>query len=77
MSLFEKPHTVIVYTPVDADAFPAMLSRAGQQSPDEVDVEAARKMAQGIYTRKFVSAFSVEMTRSVKRWMEIWTGAED
>jgi hypothetical protein len=54
-----------------------MLSRAGQQSPDEVDVEAARKMAQGIYTRKFVSAFSVEMTRSVKRWMEIWTGAED
>jgi len=65
------------YTPVDADAFPAMLSRAGQQSPDEVDVEAARKMAQGIYTRKFVSAFSVEMTRSVKRWMDIWTGAED
>ena len=62
------------YTPVEVDEFPAMLAHTAQSYPGLEPAEAAMKMAQGIYTRKFVSAFSVEMTRSVKRWMEIWTG---
>ena len=65
------------YTPVEADEFAAMLAHAAQSYPSLEPTEAAMKMVQGIYTRKFVSAFSVEMTRSVKRWMKIWTGAEN
>lgn len=65
------------YMPVESSEFPAMLAHAAQQFPGLEPGEAAMKTAQGIYTRKFVSDFSVEMTRSVKRWMEIWTGKEE
>ncbi len=64
------------YIQVGADEFPAMLDYAAQQFPALEPGEAAMKVAQGIYTRKFVSAFSVEMTRSVKKWMAIWNGKE-
>lgn len=65
------------YRPVEAADFPAMLEHAGQQFPGLQPGEAAMKVAQGIYTRKFVSDFSIEMTRSVKKWMDIWTGKDE
>ncbi len=65
------------YTPIDAHEFPAMLEHAAQQFPNLQPGEAAMRAVQGIYTRKFVSDFSVEMTRSVKQWMAIWNGEQE
>ena len=62
------------YEAVETHDFPAMLEHAVQQFPNLQPGDAAMKAVQGIYTRKFVSSFSVEMTRSVKQWMSIWNG---
>ena len=62
------------YAPIEDAEFPSLFEHGAQQFPGLQPEEAAMKVAQGIYTRKFVSAFSVEMTRSVKKWLEIWTG---
>lgn len=45
-----------------------------RQLPDLPLEEAAKTVAQKMYLRKFVSEFSAEMSRSVKEWIEIWTG---
>lgn len=52
-----------------------MQPEAQQRYPDLPLEEAVKQIAQGMYTRKFVSAFSVEMTRSVKQWFSIWNGS--
>lgn len=65
------------YRPVSAEEFPALLDSSTQQFPGIKPAEAAMKLAQGIYSRKFVSAFSMEMTRSVKKWMAIWNGEQE
>lgn len=38
--------------------------------------ERTKAIARGMYTRKFVSEFSVEMSRSVRKWIDIWTGKD-
>jgi nitroreductase len=39
--------------------------------------ERAKAIASATYNRKFVSDFSVEMSRSVRQWIEVWTGNPD
>jgi len=64
------------YQSIDPADFPEMLSDAAAQFPHDEGADAARGYASALYNRKFVSDFSVEMTRSVKRWMDIWTKGE-
>ncbi len=65
------------YTSVPGSDFPAMLSHASGQYPGVRADDQAKQAAIGIYCRKFVSDFSVEMTRSVRKWMAIWRGEVD
>jgi FMN reductase (NADPH)/FMN reductase [NAD(P)H] len=46
---------------------------AGQFTNLEPD-ERNKAIARAMYNRKFVSDFSVEMTRSVRQWLKTWTG---
>ena len=64
------------YSPVIPADFPEMIGEAAAQFPRDEGADAAKGYVQAIYNRKFVSDFSVEMTRSVKKWMDIWNGAE-
>lgn len=43
------------------------------QFPDMAPEDATKTFAQNMYFRKFVSDFSVEMSRSVKNWIERWS----
>jgi FMN reductase (NADPH)/FMN reductase [NAD(P)H] len=62
------------YNPVPPEKFPAMIEQAERQFPGLEPGVAAKKVAQNMYNRKFVSEFSIEMSRSVKKWIARWTG---
>jgi nitroreductase len=57
----------------DADFAEMFKSTSEWQFPTLSLEEGAKEFARNMYTRKFVSEFSVEMSRSVKKWIEIWT----
>lgn len=65
------------YEPINPADFPDMMKDALHQFPNIQPGDAAKKIAQGMYNRKFVSDFSVEMSRSVRKWIERWTGNGD
>jgi len=65
------------YEQMNPDEFPEMMKEALQQFPNVQPGEAARQVAQAMYHRKFVSDFSVEMSRSVRQWIDRWTGSAD
>lgn len=58
----------------DTDFRQMMRATTERQYPELTAEEGAKEFARNMYTRKFVSGFSVEMSRSVKKWLEIWTG---
>jgi len=62
------------YQPVNPADFPEMLKESVDQSSPSDGEEAAKRFVQALYYRKFVSEFSVEMTRSVRKWLEFWNG---
>jgi nitroreductase len=64
------------YRAVDPADYPALMREAAAQFPHDEGSEAIKRYVQALYNRKFVSDFSVEMTRSVKKWVDIWTGLE-
>jgi FMN reductase (NADPH)/FMN reductase [NAD(P)H] len=65
------------YSSLNTTDIPVLLEHASRQFPSLQPGEAAQQVAQGIYCRKFVSDFSVEMSRSVRKWMAIWNGEQD
>jgi len=58
----------------DADFAKMMKFNSERQFPALSLEEGAKEFARNMYTRKFVSEFSVEMSRSVKKWIDLWTG---
>ena len=58
----------------DTDFAQMFKSTSERQFPYLTLDEGAREFARNMYLRKFVSDFSVEMSRSVKKWIAIWTG---
>jgi nitroreductase len=65
------------YRRVSGGEFPEMLRSISTQTfPELTAEEGAKLFAQKMYTRKFISDFSVEMTRSVKKWIDLWVGKE-
>ena len=64
------------YQSVDPVDFPELMRDAAGQFPADRSGDSVKAYVQALYNRKFVSDFSKEMTRSVKKWMETWTGAE-
>lgn len=65
------------YRRVGGREFPEMLrSISAQTFPELSAEEGAKQFAQKMYTRKFISDFSVEMTRSVRKWIDLWLGKE-
>ncbi len=58
----------------DADLLEMMKPTVEHQFPDLTLEEGTKTFAQNMYFRKFVSDFSVEMSRSVKKWIERWNG---
>jgi FMN reductase (NADPH)/FMN reductase [NAD(P)H] len=62
------------YHKINPADFPELLHASVDPSSAADEVEAAKKYVQALYYRKFVSEFSVEMTRSVRKWLEIWKG---
>jgi nitroreductase len=65
-----------VYQPIAMADLPVMVrDAAGNMLPDSTD-SAVKAFIQAFYNRKFVSDFSVEMSRSVKKWFEIWNNQE-
>lgn len=63
------------YHPIPAADLPRMMEAvAPAQYADMDPVERTKLMANNMYTRKFVADFSVELSRSVKKWINIWTG---
>ena len=65
------------YRRIPPSDLPRMLETypAGQYANLPIE-ERAKAIARGMYTRKFVSDFSVEMSRSVRKWIGIWTGKD-
>lgn len=63
------------YKPVDPADYPQLMRDAAAQFPHDAG-DATKAYVKALYNRKFVSGFSVEMTRSVKKWMAIWSGNE-
>ena len=65
------------YQHVPDEDFAQMWSHVSErQFPDLSPDEGAKTIARNTYNRKFVSDFSVEMSRSVKKWIERWNGSE-
>ena len=62
------------YQPIKAEDIPELMRDAAGQFPHDGSGDAAKAYVQALYNRKFVSDFSREMTRSVKKWMAIWNG---
>ena len=58
----------------DADFGEMMKFNSERQFPTLSLEDGAKEVALAMYNRKFVSEFSVEMSRSVKKWIDIWTG---
>lgn len=58
----------------DAEFAEMMQFISARQSPNLSPEDGAREAALAMYKRKFVSEFSVEMSRSVKEWIDTWTG---
>lgn len=52
-------------------------STAAKNSPNVPVEEAVMQIGRNIYFRKFVSDFSVEMTRSARQWISQWNGNPD
>lgn len=65
------------YERINPADFPDMMKDALHQFPNIQPGEAAKKIAQNMYNRKFVSDFSVEMSRSVRKWIDLWAGNQD
>lgn len=65
------------YQRTNPDDFTAMVKDAEKQFPNVGTGEAAKKVAQAMYMRKFVSDFSIEMSRSVRQWIETWAGTNN
>ncbi len=65
------------YRRVGGSEFPEMLRAISAQTFPELSAEEGSKLfAEKMYTRKFISDFSIEMTRSVKKWIDLWLGKE-
>lgn len=62
------------YQPIEPEEIPELMRDAAGQFPHDGSGDAAKAYVQALYNRKFVSDFSIEMTRSVKKWMAIWNG---
>ena len=63
------------YQPVADKDFAKMFGKISEhQYPNLTLDEGAKEFATKMYLRKFVSGFSVEMSRSVKMWIERWVG---
>lgn len=63
------------YSAVDPADYTVLMRDAAAQFPHDAG-DATTAYVQALYNRKFVSDFSIEMTRSVKKWIEIWNGLE-
>ena len=63
------------YQPPSPEKFPHMLQNLLRQTSDPDPEAAAKAYVQALYSRKFVSDFSVEMTRSVRLWINAWNGS--
>ena len=65
------------YRSVTDTEFPEMLRETtAHQFPELSAEEGAKLFAQKMYARKFISEFSAEMSRSARKWIEIWMGKE-
>ena len=51
-----------------------MRTNAQERFPDLPLDEGVKTIATNMYTRKFISDFSVEMSRSVRLWIDRWSG---
>lgn len=60
----------------DADFLEMLKPTVEHQFPDLPLEEGTKTFAQNMYFRKFVSDFSVEMSRSVNQWIERWSGKD-
>jgi nitroreductase len=60
----------------DTDFAQMFKSTSERQFPGLTLDEGAKEFARNMYIRKFVSVFSVEMSHSVKKWIDIWMGKE-
>ena len=49
---------------------------AAGQFPADGSGDSVKAYIQALYNRKFVSDFSVEMSRSARKWLDIWTKGE-
>ena len=65
------------YTPITASEIPNLLAHSMSSDAEPQAEEALKKSVQAFYNRKFVSEFSIEMSRSVKKWITIWTDERD
>ena len=64
------------YQPVDPADFPELMRDAAGQFPADGSGDSVKAYVQALYNRKFVSDFSIEMSRSVRQWLDIWTKGE-
>jgi len=64
------------YQPVDPTDFPELMRDAAGQFPADGTGDSVKAYVQALYNRKFVSDFSIEMSRSVRKWLDIWTKGE-
>ena len=63
------------YHHLTPDDFEAMMKSTAEHNLPEIPLsEAVKTLGEKIYFRKFVSEFSVEMTRSVREMMKNWSG---
>lgn len=64
------------YQPVPSGELPEMMREAAGQFPADGTGDAVKGYVQALYNRKFISDFSIEMSRSVRKWLQIWTIGE-
>jgi FMN reductase (NADPH)/FMN reductase [NAD(P)H] len=66
------------YRRLEECEIPQMLrATTAHQFPDLSAEEGAKTFIEKLYLRKFVSDFSAEMTRSVRRWIAAWVDGEE
>ncbi len=65
------------YRRLEEKAIPQMLRATTEQQFPQLSAEdGAKTFIERLYLRKFVSDFSVEMTRSVRKWISTWVDGE-
>lgn len=66
-----------VYNPIPTSNLPRMMETVAPAQYAEMDpIERAKLMANNMYTRKFVAEFSIELNRSVRKWIGSWAGEQ-